>query len=818
MKNLCRILAVVFGTLLLINQETFAISTNLYKVSGTIIDSISNERLPFATISIASKDHSTQYLTTDENGNMVLSLPNGNYFLEISYIGYKRKKTPFAVGNAAVNLGRIAMQQDTFQVQEVVITERRRLIKLTNSGIEYDLSKDLSIQSTNLLYALRNVPLVNVDGNGKITVKGSEDYSIYLNGKPYRIAQSNPKDVLQSIPASTIAKIEVITNPDAKYDGEDGSTIINIVTSHTSFDGYSLTINGAGESQPKGNAGVSFIGGIRKVILSTGYNYSIDAQNEQPIENDQQYYQNGKLMQSVKMRGLGDGQWHNHTFRAMLSLEVDSLNSIYVDGHGLLKSTNHRTEWHETIKKWDENESQSLFSTQNKCQAGTAETNLIYRNLYKKSKRERLTLGYRYTYNPDQRSYLSWATDFDNGMKGKESSKTSSQTHNKNDGGLSEHTILGDMLFEINRKNLLRVGFKQIFRNGNSNPAYYNWDLSSNSWKPTTEQADNMCYTQDVLGMYVSYSTSFKRVNIDVGVRGEYSWMKMNFPHTPDSDFSSNQLEWLPRGSISYLLTNQQQLKFSYSSRIGRPAITLLNPFTNKLSDYFISYGNPFLKNEYNHTLSLNYMTFSNKLTIFGGLDYSLTNRAILGYNKKADDANIMASTYGNIGKVTKAGGNIYINYRPVKNLSLTASYNAAYYGISSVEHKLKQNSLTYNLMLMGSLNLKKAWTLGGHFGLFKQMPQPWGSYDSFSNYSLSIYKGYLNGNLNIGLILNSPFNKYTKLISNIVRDELRQNQINNMTARSIGLNISYTLRSKKQVKLNREKRNQNDDQETGVK
>lgn len=814
MKYIYKLIIYIF----FVSISSNGLSANLYKINAIIKDSTSNERLPFATVKAIAEKSKVQFLTSDENGFVQFILPQGKYSLEISYLGYRNKYICFTVNNADIELGTIAMQQDTFKIKDIVITERKRLIKLTNSGIEYDISKDPSVQSTSLLYALRNAPLVNVDANGQVSVKGSNDYSIYLNGKPYRIAQANPKEVLQSIPASTISKIEIITNPDAKYDAEAGNTIINIITSNTFLDGYSMTINGASESKPKSNAGISFIGGKHNVTLSIGYNYSIDVQNKQPIDNYQNYYDSGVLMQSVKMNGVGDGQWKTHTMRAMLNWEVNNLNSIYIDGHGLLKSTDHTTEWFETIMKSGTDEKYCLFNTQDECRSGTAETNVIYRNLYKTSKNERFTLGYRYTYNPDKRNYISSETTYDDIIKWNKQPNPDSLNHNRNNGGLSEHTILSDILFEINKKNLLRVGLRQIFRAGSSKPEYNEWSFPLDSWIKPIGQEEKMHYNQNISGAYASYTTSFKQISLNVGIRSEYSWMTMKFPDAPNYNFSSNQFNLISRGSLSYQFTNQSQLKISYSEQVSRPTITMLSPFTNKSSGYSISYGNPFLKDACTHNLSLSYMSFSNKLTLFGSLDYTRTNDAILGYYKKMNNSNITAYTYDNIGKITKAGGNLYINYYPIKSLSLTASYNVAYYGINSKEDKLRQNSLIYNLMLMYSLNFNHRWTIGGNYGLFRQIPQPWGHYNTFSIYSIYINKGLIDGKLNIGITVNSPFNKYSKLVSNIERYNLSQRYINYMTARSIGINISYTLQSKKKIKINREKTLQSDDLETGVK
>ena len=807
----------VFCVLLLVVNSISANNIK-NKVFASIKDSITSDGVPFATVIIRNENNSKeQYETTDVKGNVNMYLSEGKYHMVISCLGYKTIEYGFNVEKTDVSLGNILMPQNSIMMKEVVVTERRKLIKLTGNGIEYDLSKDQSVQSINLLYALRNVPMLNVDATGEITVKGSKDYSIYLNGKPYRIAQTDPKAILQSIPASTISKIEVITRQNAKYDAEDGRIIINIITSHT-LDGYTLTVNSSGDTKPRCNGGVSFVGGLHKVTLSVGYNYDLDSQNGQPIYRDLSYMVLGQPSQSIAIEGSGDARWNNHTFRMMMNYEIDSINSIYADGHGLLKSTNENTTYRQTSHETMTADVYSLFKTKNNYSTGTAETNIIYRNLYRKSKKERLTVGYRYTYNPDKRDCLSYETLYDNFKGWDESLDPTSRNHRKNSGGLSEHTILADYLFELNRSNNIEVGAKHIFRLGSSSPEYYLWDTSASSWTETLDAKNNMRYTQNISGAYISYSASLAKVEINAGVRGEKSWTKMRFPNKNGYDFSNNHFNVIPRGSISYSFNDQSQLELSYSTRIGRPYITALNPFENSNSSYSNECGNPNLKNEYSHNVSLNYELFTNKLNVFSGLEFTRTNDAILNYNTKEEGSDKITYTYGNIGKITKAGGNIYVSYSPVNMLSLTASYDAYYYGMRSSNYGLRQNSFTYDLMLMCNLNLKHRWSASCNCFLFKQIPEPWSSNNAIPIYSMSVYKGFMKGDLNVGLVLKFPFSKYTKLINNTVKDNFSESQVNYMTAFAVGVNVSYTLRSKKQVKIKRDNIIGNDDINTGVK
>ena len=184
-----------------------------------VSDSLSGESLTFVNIKVKrAKDSLACY--SDSIGKCVIPLQAGNYELLFSNVGYINHKENITLD--ADKTLHIKLSANAKVLGEVSVVGRKRLIKITHNGLEYDLSKDLAIQSTNLLTALNRVPLVNVDANDNITVKGSTSFYIFLNGHPYRIAQSSPKTVLQSIPVSTVKKIEVIDRINARYGGDVG--------------------------------------------------------------------------------------------------------------------------------------------------------------------------------------------------------------------------------------------------------------------------------------------------------------------------------------------------------------------------------------------------------------------------------------------------------------------------------------------------------------------------------------------------------------------------------------------------------------------
>ena len=346
-----------------------------------VSDSLSGEPLTFVNIKVKrAKDSLACY--SDSIGKCVIPLQAGNYELLFSNVGYINHKENITLD--ADKTLHIKLSANAKVLGEVSVVGRKRLIKITHNGLEYDLSKDLAAQSTNLLAALNRVPLVNVDANDNITVKGSTSFSIFLNGHPYRIAQSSPKAVLQSIPVTTVKKIEVIDRINARYGGDVGDAIINIVTNQQLFDNYALTLNAGANTQPRANAGLNLMGTYKNIDYSLGYSYALDGQRKQPIASKSRYAQ-GSQWQEYNGKGVGDGDWKKHIVRTMLQWRPDTLNTLYLDGHALIEQTNLNTLWQQSFHEQGQAPLQSTFDTENKNTTGTAEANVIYRNLFRTS-------------------------------------------------------------------------------------------------------------------------------------------------------------------------------------------------------------------------------------------------------------------------------------------------------------------------------------------------------------------------------------------------------------------------------------------------
>ena len=774
------------------------------KLTLIVSDSISGEPLPFVNIKVnGAKDSLICY--SDSIGKCVIPLQAGFYELRLSNVGYTNHKESVTLD--ADKTLHIKLSANANVLGEVSVVGRKRLIKITHNGLEYDLSKDLAAQSTNLLAALNRVPLVNVDANNNITVKGSTSFSIFLNGHPYRIAQSSPKAALQSIPVTTVKKIEVVDRINARYGGDVGDAIINIVTNLQLFDNYALTLNAGANTQPRANAGLNLMGTYQNIDYSLGYSYALDGQREQPIASKSRYAQ-GSQWQEYNGKGVGDGDWKKHIVRAMLQWRPDTLNTLYLDGHALIEQTNLNTLWQQSFNEQGQAPLQSTFDTENKNTTGTAEANVIYRNLFRNTGDERWVVGYRYTYNPDVRHYYQTYSN----LLGNEH-----RTRRKTNGGLHEHSLSVDFNLVNNDNTTLLVGGKQTLRNGNIQSS--NKLLKDGEWVDDAAeslQQQQLKYAQNVSAAYASISLGVGNFTLDTSLRWEYGDLKMQYPQQTVYNFTNRKHYVLPYASI-YYQAKSSSLSLNYNTGVTRPSILMLNPFKAIVSQYLAAEGNPQLKDTYTHTLETSYSLYSNTLFLSYSLHYKWTNHPIMAFPRYNADKKQLITQYQNIVFARNLGSNLYLNYRPIPLLSLTFSGNIDWYKNQESEQLWDKSNTAYNLTLMCDVLLKKNWTIALQYGNYKKPAEIWAKSHAFSISSLAISKSFFKGSLNTRVVMNSPFQKYNELLVEQNLTHFSRSQTNYLTARAFGIDITYTFKSGNPKELKRDSRLKSSDQKTGV-
>ena len=704
----------------------------------------------------------------------------------------------------------VGAQENTDSVKtldEVEIIARRNLTKSTPEGISYSLSKDPYANKLDLFSALGRVPMLNVNIDGNIMVSGYSQYHIYLNGKPYSVAQTDPRAALSGIPASVIARVEVITNPALRFGAGVEGAVINIVTLRKTLDGYHLTLNAAGETQPKADGGVNLLGATRKVEWSAGYTYKWQSQQKQRNTSDYTYFSPDANLEGASDYGDGaHGNWQNHLVRAMAEWQIDTLNSIYADAHALFNGRDFRNTLMQTRYYPSGTSHSSTYTSSSDYWDGTVEANLIYRNFFTGGTRQRINIGYRFTHNPDKRRYDDMLIDNETKSEEVISSKTA--------GAMNDHSLTADYMLPLGGSHSMRFDARQILRIGNATSKYSENELL------LANNADKLHYNQNVTSANAFYSGY-----LDSGYRfGLQASVGFNYLHTAiaagqtDAPLKRDFIDFLPTAGMSWRLDNSNSLRLNYTSGVARPGITQLNPFEGGGNSLNIESGNPNLKSSRSDVVKLEFSRFTNRYFFSLSVGGSFTKDAISPYYKLDKRTMTVVSTYANIQSVKQLQFSLFASWSPFSKLSILAIADAGLSRMRSRDFGLSQKGWNYMGVIKAEYNPDYTWTVGSQFNFYKVADQPWTTFRPGRRYEFYVKKILLGGRLNIGLKAVSPFNKtcgiYKQTLSTPDMVKVKRNWIQ---ARSFGVSVTYMLHGGNKIKLKRNTSLRSSDLVTGV-
>lgn len=411
--------------------------------------------------------------------------------------------------------------QREIELSEVSVVAAKPLINAEVDKTVYNISDDPDSKTNTLLEMLRKVPFVTVDSDDNIKVNGSSSFRIYMNGKPSGILSNNPKEILRSIPAHTIKKIEVITDPGARYDAEGVSGILNVITKGAEFEGYSVNLNTMLMNKVQVAGGYTTVK-YGKFSLSANYSFShykskikSDSYREQFDNPDETY-----LIRHFDQRFNTPG----HYGGLEASFEIDSLNLITLSGYlndGRNKTTsfyNYTMEnsVHDPVYSYG-------YDFDNHENWGYSSVKADYQRSFKRNKKEMLTLSYQYGYSPNNMNSFSKIVD-------KEGDSPSLQyldnyNHQWNKARGTEHTLQLDYVNPFTSKHSLEGGMKYIRRSNSSRAISEIKREEEDAWQPSAYQPFLIYeHLQNIMAAYAGYTFNTKKWGLNSGIRMEHTY------------------------------------------------------------------------------------------------------------------------------------------------------------------------------------------------------------------------------------------------------------------------------------------------------
>lgn len=773
-----------------------------YEVIGLVADSLTLVPEPYATIRIfRSGDDSTAVamLVSDENGKFSVPLEKkGEYSILVTSLGRMPLNRAFNVVSQKTDLGTLLLAEDINMIGEVSVVAKKPLVKVDMDKIAYDVAEDPESESKTVLDMLRKVPMVTVDGEGNVSLVGKSSFKIYMNGKPSNMITNNPKEVLRSMPASSVKNIEVITNPGVKYDAEGVGGIINIVTTGAgTLEGYSLNFSGSYMTNNSYNASLYGTTKIGKFSVSGNYGFTDYKMSPMSTTSVFEYFNNPDI---AKVDAVYDDVRYRtkmHNMSVDASYELDSLNLFSLSGTLFrIRPENSSSGYNNAYAK----NGQLLYGYDIDIDGnslwGSGNIALDYQHLSAKRAGEMFVFSYRMDRTP---SLNEQTTTLSNAV-----GTLPSQQYVKSNGNSLENTFQADYTIPFRKIHSMNIGAKYIYRINDSKNIEQGRASLDDEWNDVDRVGSgNNRHRQHVFGAYAEYNLRYRKFGLKGGVRYEYTSQNVNYDNysQPPVDVSFSDL--VPSLLLSYSLKDAQTLSLGYNMRINRPGINLLNPFRDSSqSPFVLQYGNPDLDTERYHSLTFGYGLFTPNFSVNLNFDYSFTNNAIttVSFVDKDDKINY---THANIGRNSNPMLNLYVNWNPSGSTRLTFS---GMYGHQFIETSDKyagyglevrrNNGGQYNIYAGVQQNLP--WKLnlscyggGGRGGIDLYTVKPIDYY----YYGIQLQRSFLKDEkLSVSLNANNFAPKYFKYDMVSQADDYRHTMSQRNRQFNYSITVSYRI------------------------
>ncbi len=778
---------------------------NTYEIKGRLLDSATHQPLEYATISIFPKDAKkpTTGTVADSKGNFdVNKLPAGTYKIVADFIGYKSRtlqQITVDKENPVANVDDIFLQSRATTLQNVTISGQPKIIENKIDKLVFNAERDLTSQVGVATDILKKVPQVSVDIDGNVELAGSSSIRFLIDGKPSAAFGSNITDVLQSIPASQIKSIEVITSPGAKYDAQGLGGIINIILKKNNSEGVNGNLSLTGGTRNE-NGSFNFNArkknfGMNAYISGDGRLRSQTTNNSVRVTNDTAANTKVFLNQNASAEDQRTG------YHAGLGFDWDINGHNGISGSVSYGSFGHKSTGITNQVQQTKDQAGNLLSdiqnsinSDHKFHFHNVDASLNYKKTFKKDDQE---LDLEVNTSQGNRTIRDNIYQY---LLPQDSLFYSTRANNP--GTENETELRADYTQPIKKKVLLGVGSKLTFYDIKSNSQVLKLNGSGNY---TTDNylSDNLAYHQKVYAFYGEVTFPVLKL-FDAKVGGRYERTEINafYSNAQQQQGVPGYNTFVPSLFFSKKLGENSQLKLSYTKRIERPEYRDLNPFINTSDPKNFSTGNPHLLPEIGKRYELGYSIDVDKIGSFmASLFYRINENDIQDYivyypSYQVGDTtykDVAVNTQANIGRENNFGLNLFASAKFFSKLDVrTNAFLFVRHTINTIDKGYDYSSFNYRINMNADYRFSKT-LVAEFFGNFRSaIHQAQGTDPAFASYSLAVRKQFWNKKASIALTASNPFSKYLVLKMKTFGPDFNIDRTRKIPFRSIGINFTW--------------------------
>lgn len=656
------------------------------KITAKVVDAQTGETIPFASAMIINRKTKAvvKGMQTDANGNLnMTALPKGAFTFKVSYVGYQtmvRDSVAITDAHKEINLGTIKMKTAKgTALKEVAITAQKSTMQLGIDKKVFSVDQSLVSEGGSASDLLQNVPSVQSDIDGNVSLRGSTGVKVLIDGKPSMIAGGNVAQILQSIPASSIESVELITNPSAKYDAEGQSGIINIVLKKNKKLGLNGSVALTAGNRDNYNANTSLSFQNSKVNIYGNYSYRYGNRLGGGYSNIQYLnpsFPTAFANQSTDSKSLDKG----HNFKAGLDYYLAPKSILSFTG-GFNIRDNDRNEFL-NIDKLNTSKTPLELSKRNNSNSGSGgsyDLSLDFVQKFKKPKEE-LTFNFSFSDGTND-NYQNYQTDVYN-INGADVNLLPAIQINDGKGTNRSYNIQTDYTLPVGKTGKIETGYRSQIRYADNNTFSTNFNHLSDEYDINFALTNEFNSKDQVHALYVNFQNQVKNFGYQIGLRGEDATLDTRLGRYDNA----GNLSYVP-GKVAYkrlypsiFLTQKfnadQQLQLSYSRRVNRPRGWDTNPFLDVSDPLIWRQGNPNLKPEDVHAYELSYSKYWKKITFISTAYMRQTNDVIQRIRTEADENGITIVTPRNLTRELSSGLELIARVDAAKAWNFTGNVN----------------------------------------------------------------------------------------------------------------------------------------------
>ena len=769
------------------------------RIVGVAVTGEAEEPVPYATAALVNPEDGTTIAGAVADGEgkfFIAGFGLGTYTLQLSFIGFE----PISVRGIEVktltgeiNLGNIKMEDEGVALEEVTVQGQRDLIEERVDRTIYKAENDKTTAGGDATDVLRRVPMLSVDFDGNVSMRGSSNIQVLIDNRPSAIAASSIADALRQIPADEIKAVEVITSPSARFDAEGTSGVINIVTKKNNLTGMTLNVN-SGFGLRGSNLSLNGSARTKKLGFSVGgfgrTGYNINGR----FENEQMFTTPDNSLASVLQEA--DTRRNDLFGRYNFGVDYDIDKYNFLTGavnFGIRNSNNYQENFFTENYQEGQLINRALRETDVVDESNTVDVSLNYTKTYEKKGKE-FSILTLYSRNKRENSFTNilFEDDFQT---------IDSRLRNDNPSKNEEFTVQLDFVNPMGEdgNSILEYGAKNILRRAFSDFSYFQADGADGEYVENENPALNndLTYDQNVTAAYASYTFNLlKNYTLKTGLRYEYTMINADFRDETEAKIPSYGT-LVPSVNASRKLKNGNLIKAAYNRRISRPSLRFINPNIDASNPSQISQGNPLLDPELTDNYELGYSTFFKGLVLnFTGF-YRNTTGSIQAVRTVQDD-DIIFTTYENIGREQAVGTNMFTSITLGSKLSFNGGFDLYY--------AMLENGLTDPLLaaenqgwvisgrMFGNYTLPKNWQVQLFTFARGRRVQLQGTSGGFAVYGLSLNKQFAEKRGSIGFGAENFLAKEFIIRNELSTPTIMQSSTSALRNMNFKVNFSYRI------------------------